>query len=456
MIESETREFKTSLAELKEGMVPIAAMLNKHGAGELWFGIRPNGQPVGLEIGAKTLRDVSQSVAAHVEPKIYPQIKAKALRGVKCIHVAFSGKEAPYFAYGRAYMRVADEDRQMSAKELEKLILAKNRDVLHFDTQPSTLKLRDLDAGCIERFVHQANLRWNKTENGIRNTLEKLGLVKDGSMLGAAALFFARKPPVQLRCAVFATTTGSTILDQHDFEGDILELIEEAEKYILKNIHIGMRLNGMRREDVPEIAVEALREAIINAFCHRDWFDHESVRVAIYPDRVEIRNPGSLPEGMTIEQLRKGYISRRRNPLVADLLRRVHLVEAWGHGMPLILQKAPQAEFEDVAGIFIARFRRPESVAQETAAKGIGTFEKGSLKSSLKSSLKITELMRQSPEITIPEMAKIIGISDRAVRKHIVNLRTQNRLRRVGPDKGGHWEVLKRTRWPTTLISRAM
>ena len=203
-----TQEFKTSLAELKEGMVSIAAMINKHGVGELWFGIRPNGQPVGLEIGAKTLRDVSQAIAAHVEPKIYPQIKTKAVRGVKCIHIAFSGNEAPYFAYGRAYMRVADEDRQMSAKELEKLILAKNRDVLHFDTQPSTLKLRDLDAGRIERFVHQANLRWDKTENGIRNTLEKLELVKDGARR-AAALFFARKAPVQLRCAVFASTTGS-------------------------------------------------------------------------------------------------------------------------------------------------------------------------------------------------------------------------------------------------------
>jgi len=209
---------------------------------------------------------------------------------------------------------------------------------------------------------------------------------------------------------------------------------KELEKYILKNIRIGMRLNGMRSEDVPEIAVEALREAIINAFCHRDWHDPESVRVAIYPDRVEIRNPGSLPEGLTIEQLRKGFISRRRNPRVAELLRRVHLVEAWGHGLPLILEKAPQAEFEDVAGIFTARFRRPVGSMNGSV--------NSSLKSSLKSSLEIIGLMRQSPVITVSEIAKLIGVTERAVKKQIAILRALERLRRIGPDKGGHWEVL--------------
>ena len=327
-------------------------------------------------------------------------------------------------------MRVADEDRQMSAKELVTFILAKNRNALHYDIQPSSLTFRDLDTGRIARFVHQANLLWIKTEPGIRSILGKLGVLEKGAIPNAAALFFARRPPVQLRCAVFASTTGSTILDQHDFEGDILELIDEAQKYILKNIRIGIRLNGMRSEDVPEIAVEALREAIINAFCHRDWHDPESVRVAIYPDRVEIRNPGSLPEGLTIEQLRKGFISRRRNPRVAELLRRVHLVEAWGHGLPLILEKAPQAEFEDVAGIFTARFRRP-----------VGSMN-GLVNSSLKSSLEIIELMRQSPVITVSEIAKLIGVTERAVKKQIAILRAQERLRRIGPDKGGHWEVL--------------
>jgi len=292
MIESETREFKKSLAEIKEGPISIAAILNKHGSGELLFGVKSDGVAVGLDVNEKTLRDVSQAIAAHIEPRIYPQVNVKTLRRTRCLRVVFSGNSAPYFAYGRAYMRVADEDRQMSAGELEKFILAKNRQALSFDNQPASCKLRDLDSKRIERFVRQAGLSLSKGTDGIRHTLEKLDLWKDGVLLQAAFLFFAKIPPVQLRCAVFAGASSATILDQHDFEGDILEMIEEGQKYILKNIRIGMKLDGLRRVDVPEIAPEALREAVINAFCHRDWFDPETVRIAIYADRVEIRNPG--------------------------------------------------------------------------------------------------------------------------------------------------------------------
>jgi ATP-dependent DNA helicase RecG len=82
---------------------------------------------------------------------------------------------------------------------------------------------------------------------------------KRGQLLNAATLFFSKTSAMQLRCAVFGGTTSAAIIDRHDFEGDILELIEEAQKYILKNIHIGMRVKGLYREDVPEISIEAMK-----------------------------------------------------------------------------------------------------------------------------------------------------------------------------------------------------
>ena len=155
------------------------------------------------------------------------------------------------------------------------------------------------------------------------------------------------------------STESSTIVDRHDYDGDILELIEEAQKYILKNIHIGMRVEGLRRVDVPEIAVEALREAIINAFCHRDYYDPDYIQVAIFKDRVEIRNPGTLFGNLTIADLRKGNVSQRRNPLIADLFRRIEMVEAWGRGIPLILKFEPDADFREIGNLFIVSFPRP-------------------------------------------------------------------------------------------------
>jgi ATP-dependent DNA helicase RecG len=259
--ESETIEFKKTLAELKQGLISLVAMLNKHGRGELWLGIAPNAQATGLEITEKTLRDVSQAVAAHIEPRIYPEITEQVINEKTCLYIRAAGQQKPYFAYGRAYVRVADEDRQMSSKELETLILEQNRVALRWDNEPGQFGIEAMDEGKIRQFLERAGLPWDNTAN----TLQKLDLLNNGQPCNAAALFFTDSS-IQLRCAVFASQTSATIIDRHDFTGDILELIGEAEKYILKNIHIGMQLDGLRRLDVPEISRDALREAIINAF----------------------------------------------------------------------------------------------------------------------------------------------------------------------------------------------
>ena len=175
---------------------------------------------------------------------------------------------------------------------------------------------------------------------------------------------------------MFASTAASTILDQQDYEGDILELIEHGQASIFKNIHTGMRLEGLYRVDVPELAVPAIREALFNAFCHRDYHDPHEVQIAIFKDRVELRNPGTLFGGLTLNQLREGNISARRNPLIADMLRRIQMIEGWGRGMSLILDNEPKTQFEEVAQLFIASFPRPsfepDYAAKAAAANGVG------------------------------------------------------------------------------------
>ena len=468
MTETETTEFKKSLAELKQGLISLAAMLNKHGQAELWFGIAPNGKSVGLDLNEKTLRDVSQAIAAHIEPRIYPEITQQTVAGKNCLHVHANGQQKPYFAYGRAYIRVADEDRQMSARELETLILRQNRAALRWDNEPACVPLQALNERKIRRFVEKANLPWDDA----RNALDKLALLHDGQPVNAARLFFSDEP-IELRCAVFAAETSATIIDRHDFHGDILELIEEAEKYILKNIHIGMRLDGLWRVDVPEIAPVALREAIINAFCHRDWRDPDYIHIAIYKDRVEIRNPGVLYDDLTLDDLRRGNVSRRRNPLIADLMRRIHLIEAWGRGMTLILENAPNVTFREVAGLFIASFQRPAVLedapetpgvnaedspenTQKTTAKTPGTTletEETTLETedttleteetTLENAKGILlQLLRQQPQLTAPALAQATGLSVDGVKYHLAHLKRTGKLRRHGPTKKGHWEVI--------------
>lgn len=444
--ESETVELKKSLAELKEGLISIAAILNKHRHGELWFGIAPNGQPNGFEINDKTLRDVSQAIAAHIEPRIYPQVEKRIVDSKTCLHIVFEGHETPYFAYGRAYIRVADEDRQLSARELEKLILAKNQNALRWDNQALEARYADpvlLDSGKIKRFLERARLEWDTPENA----LDKLELRKNGQLLNAARLFFARQP-IQLRCAVFANTGTATIIDRHDFDGDILELIEEAQKYILKNTHIGMRIEGLYRVDVPEISLEALREAIINAFCHRDWHDPDYVQIAIFKNRVEIRNPGRLYGGLTIEDLHRGNVSQRRNPLIADLFRRIEMVEAWGRGMTLIHENAPSVSFREVGQLFIASFARPSFIEGEgqESTQEMGDKASGSTGTTTGSAtgkaLRLLEHLQLHPQTTIPELAALLAITEDGVNYHLKRLQKSGLLRREGGRSSGRWLVL--------------
>ena len=428
--EHETVEVKKSLAELQQGLISLAAMLNKHGQGELWFGIAPSGKAVGLTISEKTLRDVSQAIAAHIEPAIYPKISREIIEDKNCLKIVAEGWQQPYFAYGRAYIRVADEDKKLSASELKNLILHNNRHAMRWENEPSGFTISQLAPEKISHFLQLASL----PHDNPASALEKLDLLAEGAPTNAAKLFFAAAP-IQLRCAVFATHTSSTILDRHDYDGDLLELIAEAEKYILKNIHIGMRLEGLRRVDVPEIPLKAIREALVNAFCHRDWRDPDYVQVAVFKDRLEIRSPGILYGNLTLDEIRRGNVSRRRNPKIAELLRRVQLVEAWGRGVPLILENAPGTHFIEMGGLFITRFERPSALQSTTLETQSTTLEN--------TKARLLELIRQQPSITTPALATAIGLSAHGIKYHLSQLKRSGILRHVGPTKGGYWEIIE-------------
>lgn len=445
--ESETVELKKSTAQLKNGITSIAAILNKHGKGELYFGIKNDGSPTGMEVSEKTIRDISQAIGENIEPKIFPEINHIKIKGTDCIQIKFSGSEKPYYAFGRAFIRVGDEDRRLSAKELENMIIEKNRDQLRWDKDicPKA-SVKDISVEKVKKFLKDAGLKYS----GIQNALEKLGLTKNGNLMNTAILFFGKKPErffpnAKLRCAVFGTTGTAYIIDRQEFTGDIFYLIERAEEYILQNIHIGMKLDGMYRVDVPEIARPAFREAVINAFCHRDYYEYDSVNIAIFKDRLEIRNPGGLFGGLTIEQIKREMVSKRRNEVIAELFHRVHFVEKWGRGIDLILSEEPTANFKEVADIFITTFKRKnyeEPVFVMDRRVSYETGKKTDKKTSKKITDQIINLINETPSISIKELSESIGLSIGGTRYHLDKLKKEGTLKRIGPDKGGYWEII--------------
>ena len=125
-VETEIREYKKSTGELKEGITSLGSMLNKHGYGTLYFGIKDNGEVIGQQIGERTLREVSQGIANYMKPQVIPTISLELIDEKNVIKVYVEGSEIPYSAYGRYYIRSADEDRELSLEQLRTLMFKVN------------------------------------------------------------------------------------------------------------------------------------------------------------------------------------------------------------------------------------------------------------------------------------------------------------------------------------------
>ena len=152
-LENEVIEFKKTTGELKEGIISIVSILNKHQGGKLYFGIKDNGEIIGQDVSSKTIREVSKTISENIEPKIYPVVNKVKLNDKDCILVEFEGDDIPYLAFGRAYMRVGDEDRQLSMKEIRKIILKDENEIGKWESKVSDYTIDDIDEELLKEII---------------------------------------------------------------------------------------------------------------------------------------------------------------------------------------------------------------------------------------------------------------------------------------------------------------
>ncbi|MEW5897201.1 MAG: ATP-binding protein [Nanoarchaeota archaeon] len=438
MEESETLELKKSTSELKEGVISIASILNKHQEGILYFGIAPSGKVIGQTVTENSLREVSRVISEHIEPKIYPEVKRETVEGKYCIVVKFKGNNTPYFAYGRAYMRVADEDRPMSVKELEKFVLNKNK--ITWEEEISKKTLKDVNEETLKDFIERANAakRINFKFTDIKDVLNKLNLLKDGKLIKAAEVLFCDENYLEVQAAVFAGTDKLTFLDIRQFKGNIFQLLQQSESYIKEHINWRAELKGRTREEIPEIPLRAITEVLVNSLCHRDYTNRKGNEIAIFKDRVEIYNPGQFPEGYTPKDFIKGTErSILRNPLIAHTLYLSKDIERWGSGLKRIFdactEEKVKVEFQELKSGFLVVFGRNE--------EGPKRVLKEVLKELTENQNKIVEEIGKNPKVTSEELAKVVGISARKIRENLKKLKDEGLVKRVGGRKEGYWAV---------------
>jgi ATP-dependent DNA helicase RecG len=290
---------------------------------------------------------------------------------------------------------------------------------------------------------------------GTREPLEilrGLGLLVDGDRVSRAAvvLFCADDVPLPdfpqllLKVARFRGRTRDEFLDNRQFHGNAFALMRRAEHFLIDSLPVASRIvpGRMEREDTPLLPVEALREALANAFVHRDYsIGGGSVGVALYDDRLEVISIGELHFGLTPEALFREHESKPWNPMIARTFYRRGIIETWGRGTLKIarLMREQGLVPPTVAvceGAVVVTFAVPAKVTGETTGKATG-------KPTARTPAAVLQMLAEDPSLTVPQLAALLKGSELTIHRAIRSLRESGRLQRIGPDKGGHWRVIE-------------
>ena len=440
--ETEIKEFKETTSELEEALIDITAILNKHGHGELYFGVKDNGDIKGMQIGKETKRDISRKIYEKIKPQLYPIISELNDDGKTYIKIEFNGISKPYSYDGKYYIRVIDESRELSPLELTNFILDVN--YKKWEQMCSECSIDDIDLKSVEYFYKKSikAKRMPEIDFDLNLILSKLGLFYEDNihLNNAGKMLFSNKKPITLKMAVFATNEKKTFIDMYQVEGNIFELISEAEQYVKKNIKWSVKIDGFERIETPEVPVEALREIIINSFAHANYIGSSRHEIDIYPNRIAIYNPGSFPDGLIPEDFRKKDISSKiRNELICNVLFRCGDVESWSTGLrkayDLCEEYGVNIGYEKEYDGFWFFFIRDDT---RNVTKNV-TINKVENLTELEKQILVE--VQKNPKINRDLLSQITGRSSRHIQRALDVLKQKKLIERVGSTKGGYWEV---------------
>ena len=178
-----------------------------------------------------------------------------------------------------------------------------------------------------------------------------------------ALLTDSKNKSAKIQCALFKGNTRDIFIDRKEFNGPIYEQVDDAYNFVLRHIDIGAEIEGEYRKDVYELPISAIRETIANAVLHRSYLDKSSIQVSLYDNRMEVLSPGMLYGGLDIETAKSGK-STCRNEAIAEAFHYMHIVEAWGTGIPRIINRCkeyglPMPIFEEFGnGFKVTIFRK--------------------------------------------------------------------------------------------------
>jgi len=323
----------------------LSAFANTAG-GIAVIGIRDHDHAViGLDLRNNAVKKLADSITTRLG--VHPVIDIHEIEGKSVVTVAVERSRVPVAFDGRYYTRVGDTTREMLPDELREYFQRS----IEWDSVAGSYSFDEIDEETVRRFLARANTTGRLTAvdpaESVEAVLCRLGLARDGGISNGAIALFGKDPQRYfpnciLRIGRFKR--ADIIIGDHEIRGNLLQQFEEGERIIKQ--YLGVRYDiseeamreSFQRREVWDYPLPAIREALLNALIHRDYFNNTiQTQVKIFDDHIRFHNPGHLPEGVTIEMIVQEHYSYHRNPKVADIFYRAGLVERYGSGIERII-----------------------------------------------------------------------------------------------------------------------
>ncbi len=428
-VESEKVEFKKSTSELGEGVISLSAMLNKHGEGTVYFGVKNNGEVIGQkDLNENTMRDVSRKIAEGIKPQIIPTIALELIDDKKVIKVLARGNNVPYSAFGKYYSRSFDEDKQLSPEMLRSLI--------NQEGEPDYI---------VKKIASKQNLTFKMLKglylsNDIKINNEKfeenLGLLTDGNKYNFMAELLADSNDISIKVVTFAGNDKTVMLKRTEYGGKCLLLsVNNVLEYMESINETKVKVGGIQREEEKYFDFSSFKEAWLNACVHTKWSEEIAPIVYIYDDRIEIVSNGGLPSALTEKDFYEG-ISKPVNKKLLKIFGDLDYIDQTGHGIPLIVKNYGKSAFyisEHTVMVTIPLNKKLlENLEKKDSYNDLNETE-----------IKILNLIDSNIKYKTKELMEITHFTETYINKIIRSLKDKKYIERIGANKNGYWKILK-------------
>ena len=338
-VESEVVELKAEI--VGDICKEVIAFANTKG-GTLYIGVSNDGSVVGVKNADQVILQMNNMIRDSIKPDVtmFVGYEAQHVSDKDIIAVTIQkGTDRPYYLSSKGlkpsgvYVRNGTSSDPATDTAIRKMI--KETDGDSFESMRSLEQNLSFEAA--EKQFEKQNIPFNAAK------MQTLGMISADGIYSNVALLLSDQCPSTIKAATFSGEDKGSFQDRREFSGSLFQQMEELYSYLDMRNQTRATFDGLYRIDTRDYPEDALREALLNSLVHRDYSFRASTIVSVYADRIEFVSVGGLPSGIALDDIMLG-LSVCRNPKLAAIFYRLQLIEAYGTGMPKIMNAYTESE----------------------------------------------------------------------------------------------------------------